>query len=79
MRRAEVPLSTIRAHTMPLSPAPPLIRRRLQVIIIAHQLLVKPVDAAGNFASWLQLPDDMVENADEVQTCSPRARPFRLA
>jgi len=37
-----------------------------QVILIAHQLFVRPFDASGSPASWLQLPDDMVENADQV-------------
>ena len=45
-----------RLHVEPLA---------LQVILIAHQLLVRPLDALGTTPEWLQLPDDMVEETEQ--------------
>ena len=55
------------------------VRARAQVILVTHQLLVKPTDRSGRIASWLQLPDDMIENADEVLDVLRRFSHVRLS
>ena len=37
-----------------------------QVIVVVHQLLVEPLDAEGNAASWVVPSEDMVDNRHAV-------------
>ena len=50
-----------------------------RVLLISHQLLVQPRDVNGGVASWLVLPDDMVENAAQVLTLLQRYPHVRLS
>ena len=54
-------------------------RLKEQVVLVTHQLLVKPIDRTGHVASWLMLPDDMIENAEDVLTLLRRYSHVKLA
>ena len=49
------------------------------VLLVAHQLLVQPRDTSGRVVSWLMLPDDMVENANQVLNMLRRYPHVRLS
>ena len=37
------------------------------MLLVGHQLLVQPREPSGAVVSWLEVPVDMVENANQVR------------